>query len=404
MDRGNVVWVSRGDESFGTRQMICSLADGLCGVGFTPGLITTVRGDLEEEWLGREWPLQRLPEWREQLPVADGTFRERLGAVRQWHRQEEALLAHLKLEHPPFVRPPRVRAVIGLRPYHLGAVTFLAKSAGAVPIWEMPNSLSPRRMALSRPYYALRLLRSPIRLVPLSQYSAATLGALRSRATVIYPAADGDRFDPGRVRGYTRKDLGLPVDADMTVGLFARVEPVKGHHILIDSVRNLRGQGIRIGVLIVGARQGDRYAGELRKLVVSCGLADSIVIRDAVSDIERYYSAIDVAVNWRVDAEPFGISILEAMLMAKPVLAHGLGGPSETVIDGQTGWLAPDPSSGTLSRFLIRVAEERGRWDTYGRSGRRRARDLFGQGERTKRYCQLIEGGARGRCDERTTG
>jgi glycosyltransferase involved in cell wall biosynthesis len=395
MSRSNgiIVWVANGSESFGTRQMIVSLARGLEGAGYTPLLMSTGRGALESQWRQYGWRLAHTSERADDLPVAAGSVFNRLGAVRQWQRHERDVVATLRDSRRHIFATQFVKAVIGLRPYHLAAVQFLARQTNAVPIWEMPNSLSAKRFALSRYYYWLRLAGSDMRLVPLSRYALGTLGPLRRRATQIYPAAETGRFDPELVQGLSRGQLGLPSDVELTVGLFARVNPVKGQGVMLDAVERLAREGIRVAVLMVGAHSGEPYSIELRQLVQDRKMEGSVVVVDAAPDVEKYYSAIDVAVNWRLDAEPFGISVVEAMLMEKPVLAHRLGGPSESVIDGQTGWLAGDPSVATLCDSLLCVIQDRPDWERRGQLGRQRALKLFNQEERTNRYRRLIEGG-----------
>lgn len=73
--------------------------------------------------------------------------------------------------------------------------------------------------------------------------------------------------------------------------------------------------------------------------------------------------------------EHFGIVPLEAMLAGTPVLAANEGGPTETVISGQTGWLR-DVSKTSEWTEVMRIALEDGdgekRLEEMGRWGRER--------------------------------
>lgn len=78
--------------------------------------------------------------------------------------------------------------------------------------------------------------------------------------------------------------------------------------------------------------------------------------------------------------EHFGIVPLEAMLRGTPVLAADTGGPVETVVDGETGWLR-DPARPELWTAVMDVVLNDG--DDKARAamaaaGRRRVRERFG--------------------------
>ncbi|KAK1832780.1 hypothetical protein QBC39DRAFT_304458 [Podospora conica] len=80
--------------------------------------------------------------------------------------------------------------------------------------------------------------------------------------------------------------------------------------------------------------------------------------------------------------EHFGIVPLEAMLAGVPVLAAQDGGPVETVVDGETGWLRGPGEVGEWSEVMGMVlGGEDKRWREMGRKGERRVRERFSRGE-----------------------
>jgi glycosyltransferase involved in cell wall biosynthesis len=93
---------------------------------------------------------------------------------------------------------------------------------------------------------------------------------------------------------------------------------------------------------------------------------------DAIS----YINAFDV---FALPSEREGLPrvILEAMLMAKPVVASAVTGPSELVVDGVTGFLLPVGESGAWLDALRRLATDEGLRKQMGVAGRQRVVDVF---------------------------
>lgn len=91
--------------------------------------------------------------------------------------------------------------------------------------------------------------------------------------------------------------------------------------------------------------------------------------------------------------EHFGIVPLEAMLAGVPVLAANSGGPLETIVDGETGWLRPvdDVEQWTelMKRVLFHFTEEHLRH--MGDSGRRRVKEEFSDTRMARRLDEEIE-------------
>jgi glycosyltransferase involved in cell wall biosynthesis len=81
------------------------------------------------------------------------------------------------------------------------------------------------------------------------------------------------------------------------------------------------------------------------------------------------------------EAEALPMSVLEAMALARPVMATDVGGTRDLVVDGETGYLIPAGDGAALTRSLLALAADTGRADRMGAAGRERQREHF-SGER----------------------
>ncbi|KAH8179018.1 glycosyl transferases group 1 domain-containing protein [Sarocladium implicatum] len=87
--------------------------------------------------------------------------------------------------------------------------------------------------------------------------------------------------------------------------------------------------------------------------------------------------------------EHFGIVPLEAMLSSVPVLAANTGGPVETVLDGQTGWLrSPDDVTGWTSVVVRALELSEKQVAAMGSKGRERVQRMFGR----EKMAESLEG------------
>ncbi|MEE6259040.1 glycosyltransferase [Plantactinospora sonchi] len=94
-------------------------------------------------------------------------------------------------------------------------------------------------------------------------------------------------------------------------------------------------------------------------LVADLGLRDRVVVRSDVTpvDLLRLYQTASVFVQTSYE-EGLGVSVLEAMACALPVVATATAGSRETVSDGETGWLvAQSPESEVPARIADRVLD-----------------------------------------------
>jgi glycosyltransferase involved in cell wall biosynthesis len=64
------------------------------------------------------------------------------------------------------------------------------------------------------------------------------------------------------------------------------------------------------------------------------------------------YMLADIVVSASIEPEGFGRIAVEAQAMGKPVIATDHGGPRETVLPGETGWLVPPGDTQALADAL----------------------------------------------------
>ncbi|HEX7982069.1 MAG TPA: glycosyltransferase, partial [Duganella sp.] len=94
------------------------------------------------------------------------------------------------------------------------------------------------------------------------------------------------------------------------------------------------------------------------------------------AELRYWYSAADVFVTtpWY---EPFGITPVEAMACATPVIGAAVGGIKSTVIDGRTGYLIAPRDPVQLAVCLHRLYADPDLARRLGRAGWRRAHRYY---------------------------
>jgi N-acetyl-alpha-D-glucosaminyl L-malate synthase BshA len=175
---------------------------------------------------------------------------------------------------------------------------------------------------------------------------------------------------PGRTRDQVRAALGFGRD-DVVVLHMSNLRPGKRIPDLLHVIAASKHRD-RIRLLILA---GGAFAPH-RALVESLGIASRVTVLNAVPDVENYLNASDVGM-YTSDCESFGLSILESMFHAHPILATRAGGVPEVVIDGETGYLLPVGAVEAFAARLDGIVEAQAAHRAMGERGAARARELF---------------------------
>ena len=378
-----IVWVLTGNEGYGVLGTVVNLATAVRELGHEPLIAVVDRGRAFESLQGTGLPLRHL----DVPPIATyrgGAIQKTVSVIRrQWTRRRtvEAFSAALS--------PLRPSVVHWLGPHLTNLLAPVAVRIGALPVWEIPNQLGASDpTGLGRRRYRSACRRHRVLVLPNSRHTATTIEGPGVRTVINYACVDDRKFNPASLADpVTKAQLGLN-ERTTVLGIVARLHPQKGQLEIMKAVRSMRAAGQDVALVCVGGSTDSPTADSLRGIAGDD--TDCLRLVGRVDAPERYYAAIDVAVNSRIDAEPFGMSVIEAMLMERPVLAHSLGGPSETIVDGETGWLTDDPTVEGFQSGLNRAIRDRPRWGAMGRAGRARALRRFGRDVIVGRYLSAI--------------
>ena len=164
--------------------------------------------------------------------------------------------------------------------------------------------------------------------------------------------------------------------------VISRFDPRKNQALAVAAFARLRDLAPdvfgRTSLVLAGgldpSRREDREtAAQLRQLIAGEGLTEKIVLRLSPGDDQRMALLRGcLALVHPTPDEHFGIVPVEAMAAGRPVVAVANGGPLETVVDGETGFLcAPTPEA--FAAAMARLGRDAGLRARLGSAGRARA-------------------------------
>ena len=267
--------------------------------------------------------------------------------------------------------------------------TWYANLAGhlAKLLYDVPHVVTSHSLEPLRPWkaeqlgggYALSSWAERTAVLAADAVIAVSEG-MRSDVLAAYPEVDPDRvhvvhngidtelFAPRRDDALLRRH-GIDPDRPMVVYV-GRITRQKGLPHLLAAAAELRPDAQL--VLCASSPDTPEIAAEVEQSVTSLQRTRSGVvwIRDALarSELVALLSAATVFVCPSV-YEPLGIVNLEAMACGVPVVATAVGGASEIVRPGETGFIVPPRDPARLAEAIETLLADPGRAAAMGRAG-----------------------------------
>ena len=145
----------------------------------------------------------------------------------------------------------------------------------------------------------------------------------------------------------------------------------KGQEYLIAAMRQITNAKL----ILVGS-EDEQYLKRLKQLCEKFKVSQRIIFTGYRRDIPRFVKEIDLFV-FPTLSEGFSRIILEAMAAQKPVVTTNVGGNTEAVLNGKTGYIVPLGDSFALAARINELVADKKKRKTMGQAGRKRVESKF---------------------------
>jgi glycosyltransferase involved in cell wall biosynthesis len=157
-----------------------------------------------------------------------------------------------------------------------------------------------------------------------------------------------------------------------SLAMVGRLDPsAKGHDLLFMALRAARWRRRALRVVLYGTGQNERSLKRIRDLFD----LSMVEFAGVANPIDIWTKAHMLLLPSRCEGLP--LVLLEAMLAGRPAIATDVGGNSEFVVDGETGFLARAPEVGLLDDAMETAWSKRQDWPMLGAHAARRVRQLL---------------------------
>jgi glycosyltransferase involved in cell wall biosynthesis len=228
--------------------------------------------------------------------------------------------------------PVSIATLHGLKMYNVGGTGWRIREFVAGLTDRLSDVTSTVCSAAARHYLASRAIsRRRLRLIP------------NGIDTNIF------RADPA-MRGRVRTRLGI--GDEFTWLLVGRFQPVKDHCTMLRAFARVCAVDSSSLLLLVGSGP---LQTEMMELTQALGIAQRVRFLGRQTDVPALMNGADACVlSSRYEALP--MVLLEAAASGLPAVATDVGGTSDVVLEGVTGFLAPAGEPQALAHAMLRLA------------------------------------------------
>lgn len=213
--------------------------------------------------------------------------------------------------------------------------------------------------------------------VTVSKYSFKRIVQLynvdKNKIRIVPNGVDINRFKPEKPSKSFKRNLGMK-GGESCILFVGNLVPRKGLHLLIKSAKQIIKENKNVKFVIVGE-------GPLRNSLIKYAkenkVSENFIFLGKVHDevLPKLYNCSDIVVLPSLQ-EGLGITLLEAQAAAKPVVASKVGGTSDIVLNGETGFLVY-PDIYEIAEAILKLLSDEDLRNLMGSNGRKLVCEKF---------------------------
>jgi len=188
------------------------------------------------------------------------------------------------------------------------------------------------------------------------------------KISVVYGSFDEKRFTTGRDAHVMRAALRIEHSVPLVVCI-AAVERRKGLDVLVQAARTVIRHLPSAKFLVLGNIDDMGYYRALQADVKRFDLQERFLFLGHREDVPDILAAADVVVSASRE-EGLSGALREALAMQKPVVCTAVGGNTELIRDGESGWVVEAGNAPALSGALLEALEDRAEASRRAENGR----------------------------------
>lgn len=204
---------------------------------------------------------------------------------------------------------------------------------------------------------------------------------------------DVNRFNPKKIKNYAKlkKELGLPINS-FVIGCIARIVEEKGLIEFLQATENIIKNFSDVHILLIGERLSSDHNKsidfEIKKFKKI--MKKKLIVLGQREDIPNLLHIMDLFClpSWR---EGMSRSIIEAMMMEKPIITTNIRGCREQIVHDINGIIVPVRSKSFLYNAIKKLLNNERKRKEFGAKSREKALRIYDEQKIIKLQIEIIK-------------
>jgi glycosyltransferase involved in cell wall biosynthesis len=173
-------------------------------------------------------------------------------------------------------------------------------------------------------------------------------------------------------------------DNELAIGIIGRIVPVKNHSMFVSVAKNISGKyGKKVKFVVIG--DGDMRE-QMESEFIASGLDYSyfpdnpreatVICTSWQTDMDVVIAGLDIiALTSHNEGTP--LSLIEAQAASKPVVSTNVGGVTDVVINGVTGFIVAPGDVDAFSKSIAQLIDDPALREKFGNESSQSVKDKF---------------------------